>query len=146
MVILGHIWNKWASKESIVKPAKRVGITASGLNVDGMQQDKFERAADIMEASEPQTSTPNTSFQINSPDKRKNSAEYWKAKFEASQDLIKELSEKSIQLEEIPGLLTVQKVKPKLSKTTTRVTQVHGSMKGKNVLELVQSIKEKKDK
>ena len=61
MVILGHIWNKWASKESIVKAAKRVGITASGLNVDDMQQDKFERAADIMEASEPQTSTPNTS-------------------------------------------------------------------------------------
>ena len=55
------------------------------------------------------------------------------------------MSERSIQLEEIPGLLTIQKVKPKLSKTKTRVTQVHGSMKGKNVTDLVKSIKEKKE-
>ena len=147
MVILGHIWSKWASQESIVEAAKRVGITTTGLDVEHMQQDKFKQAADVLEGAAPlATSMPNTSISIQSPNKRKNSAEYWKAKFEASQQLVKELSEQSLQLEEIPGLLTVQKVKPKLSKTTTRVTQVHGSMTGKNVLEIVQSIKEKKEK
>ena len=59
---------------------------------------------------------------------------------------MRELSEKSLQLEEIPGLLTVQRVKPKLSKKSTRVTQVHGSMTGKNVLQIVQSVKDKKEK
>ena len=41
---------------------------------------------------------------------RKGSAMYWKAKFETAQD---DCNEKSLRLEEIPGLLTVQKVKPK---------------------------------
>ena len=45
MIILANIWGKWASKESIVKAARVVGVTSTGLNVEGMQQDKFERAA-----------------------------------------------------------------------------------------------------
>ena len=147
MIILGHIWSKWASEESIVKAAKRVGITVTGLDVGHMQQDKFDRAAEVLEADPPlATSTPNTALAIESPAKRKNSAAYWKGKFDASQRLVRELSEKSLQLEEIPGLLSVQKIKPKLSKKTTRVTQVHGSMTGKNVLQIVQSIKDKKDR
>ena len=113
-----------------------------------MQQDKFDRAALIMETEEDPpacSSTPNSSFTILSPDKRKNSAEYWKKKFEASQEIVKQLSETSIQLEQIPGLLTIQRVKPKLSKKSTRVTQVHGSMTGKDVLSMVKTIKEKKE-
>ena len=50
------------------------------------------------------------------PEKRRNSAEYWKTKSKASQEIVKQLSEYSIQLEQIPGLLTLQKVKPKMSK------------------------------
>ena len=42
-----------------------------------------------------------------------------------SQSLIQELHEKSIELDKIPGLFTVQKVKPKAEKTkSTRVTLV----------------------
>ena len=62
-----------------------------------------------------------------------------------SQSLIKELSEKSLCLEDIPGLLTIEKVKPKLSKETTRVTKVHGSLHGQDILKLVKDIKEKKE-
>ena len=146
MVILGNIWNKWATPKSIVNAVKRVGITDAGLHVGHMQQDKFLRAENCIAPSDiPSTSTPTSSFTIQSPDKRKNSAAYWKAKFEKFQQLIKELSEKSLRLEEIPGFLTIQKVKPKLSKATTRVTQVNGSMNAKNVLELVKSIKDKKE-
>ena len=75
MIILGHIWSKWASQESIVKAAKRVGITTTGLEVGHMQQDKFDRAAEVLEGNVPlAASTPNTSMQVQSPDKRKNSA------------------------------------------------------------------------
>jgi len=57
------------------------------------------------------STSPNDSLIIASPDKRKNSAAYWKAKFEALQQLIQDLSEKSIQLEEIPGrLLAIDKI------------------------------------
>jgi hypothetical protein len=87
--------------------------------------------------------TPNQT--ISSPDHRKSSAKYWKDKFHQSQLLIRELNEKSLSLEDIPGLLTIEKVKSKMSKETTRVTQVHGSMHGQDILKLVKEIKEKKD-
>ena len=33
MHILGNMWNRWVSKESLVEAAKRVGVTANGLSV-----------------------------------------------------------------------------------------------------------------
>ena len=76
----------------------------------------------------------------------KGSAMYSKAKFGMAQQLIHDCNEKSLRLEEIPGPLTVQKVKPKqLTKSSTRVTQVHGSMEAKDVINLVKSIKEQKE-
>ena len=59
------------------------------------------------------------------------------------------MAERSIQLEEIPGLLTVKKVKSneeKKAAATTRVTQVHGSMRAKDVAAKVKEIKEEKQK
>ena len=63
-------------------------------------------------------------------------------------DLIQENYEKSLNLEEIPGLLTVHKVKPKdIQKKNTRITNVHGSMEGQDILSKVESIElEKKRK
>ena len=58
--------------------------------------------------------------------------------------IIDELHEKSIVLKEILGFMPVQKVKPKLSKKNTRITQVHGSMKAKNVLTVLKDIESKK--
>ena len=74
---------------------------------------------------------------VQSSGERKNSAAYWKAKFDGPQQFMRQLSEKSPQLEEILGLLTVQRVSIELS-------QVRGSMTGKNVLQIIQSMKDKK--
>jgi len=57
------------------------------------------------------------------------------------------MAERSIQLEEIPGLLTIKKVKPneeKKATTTTRVTQVHGLTGGKDVATNVKEIRDEK--
>ena len=52
------------------------------------------------------------------------------------------ISEKSISLKEIPNLLPVTKITPKKNKENIRVTQVHGSMEGKKILEKVSAIKD----
>ena len=122
MLILANVWDKWASNISLIKAAKRVGVTPEGLSVHFMQQDKFEQAANCMEVEDacPSSSTPNQSL-IESPDHRKGSSKYWKEKFMLSQTLIPELNEKSLRLEDIPELLTIEKVKPKMSKETTQL-------------------------
>ena len=56
------------------------------------------------------------------------------------------ISEKSTSLQEIPNLLPVTKVTPTVNKENIRVTQVHGSMEGKKILEKVSVIKEDKAK
>ena len=121
-----------------------------------MQQEKFAQAENLMD-DEKSTHSPASSSSSPAPSSstlspaspkhlRKGSAMYWKAKFEMAQHLIHDCNEKSLRLEEIPGLLTVQKVKPKqLTKPSTRVTQVHGSMEAKDVISLVKSIKEQKE-
>ena len=41
--------------------------------------------------------------------------------------------------------MTIQKMKPKLSKKNTQITQVHGSMKAKKVLDMLKNIEDKKE-
>lgn len=119
MLILGNIWESWTSRSAIVKAAKRVGITTTGLSVDHMQQDKFMQAASCMEQQGTASSSSSPSTVVSPKQTRKNSAAYWKHKFEQSQAMIREMSERSINLEEVPGFMTIQKVKPKFSKQTT---------------------------
>ena len=124
MTILGEIWSKWADKDTLISCAKRVGITSSGMSVNFMQQDKFERAAACIQEEIPpstSTSTPDSSLIMSPCDKRKGSRDYWKAKFDQAQSLIREMSERSIQLEEVPGLLTIKKVKPNEEKKATQL-------------------------
>ena len=80
-----------------------------------------------------------------SPDKRKGSAAYWMDKFNQAQSYIHELSEKSIALEEVPGLFKVKKVKPAAEKQSVRVTCVYGSMRAKDVASQVKDIKRQED-
>ena len=56
--ILGEMWDKWAPDEVILKAAKQVGISKSGLNVDHMQQDKFQQAANIMNKDQDSSEKP----------------------------------------------------------------------------------------
>ena len=54
------------------------------------------------------------------------------------------ISEKFISLKEIPNLLPLIKITPKVNKENIQVTQVHGSMEGKKILEKVSAINEDK--
>eukprot|EP00111_Clytia_hemisphaerica_P010398 TCONS_00030366-protein len=90
------------------------------------------RAQNLLEEAGSSNSNPtlveSSPVSIVSPNKRRGSAEYWKSKFEQAQNLIKDLGEKSIALEEVPGLLSIKKVKPATEKKSVRVTNVYGSM------------------
>ena len=154
MLSLAKMWNKWATPMLIRKTTKRGGISGEGLNVNDMQQEKFAQAADIVENERPanthtassseghsSTTTPASPQHL-----RKGSAAYWKEKFEMAQQTIHDCGEKSIQMENIPGLLTIPKMKPKPASKSTRVTQVHGSMEGNEVVEVVKRITEAKEK
>ena len=153
MFSLADMWDTWATPKTIQKAARKVGISEEGLNFTDMQQEKFFQAENLMDIEKsahspmPSSSSPALFSSTLSPASpkhlRKGSAMYWKAKFEMAQH---DCNEKSLRLEEIPGLLTVQKVKPKQStKSSTRVTQVHGSMEAKDLINLVKSIKEQKE-
>ena len=60
----------------------------------------------------------------------------------SAQVLVEESNEKNLQLDQIPGLLTIHKITPKRTETNVRVAQVCGSMQGKDMLQVVKSIKE----
>ena len=92
-----------------------------------MQRDKFERAV-AASSQLPSTSTP----VINSPVQQS----YWKHKFEQAMKAYSKNSEQSLQIEDVPGLIKIPKVKPKTPKENVRVT-VYGSMEGKQILEKV---------
>ena len=51
--------------------------------------------------------------------------------YEQAIEVYAQNSERSMQLEKIPGLLRINKVKPKTSKENVRVTQDHKSVGGK---------------
>ena len=41
MTILGCMWDKWATEDTIINAAKWVGISKDGLNINNIQEDKF---------------------------------------------------------------------------------------------------------
>ena len=113
-----------------------------------MQQDKFETAAMCVVASPEKCLTPDTTCVSSPIGVRRDSANYYKAKFEKAQEIIEQLQNTTPSLKDI-GLLTVKKVTPKEVTKNVRVTQVLGSMEGKDVLSLALKItldKELKEK
>ena len=65
---------------------------------------------------------------------------------EQSQRKIQNYYEKSLELDDIPGLFTINKVKPKELKKSTHVANVHGLMEGQDILAIVEVIPKKKRK
>ena len=63
------------------------------------------------------------------------------------QKIVHEASKKkqTIKLDEIPGLLPNNKVKPKKEVKNTWITQVCGSVEGKEVLKIVACLRKQKD-
>ena len=140
MEILAEAWQTWTTPDMIRKAARRCGIAENGLDIAWMQQDKFERAAAIIQSrnDEPNSST----CVVGSPvGVRAHSAAYYKFKYEESERLRRSLMEEEVQIEKIPGLLSIQKVVPKPTEKVTRVTQVHGSIRGSDILTAVEKLR-----
>ena len=164
---MAEIWDKWATKDSIIKAAQRVGIASSGLDINKMQQDKFAQAAKCMENDEKQPPlstltkhstrssttpvsvgplTPKSLIKLAKTKHRYGSASYWQFMYEQFQQNVKDCYENSLKLDAIPGLLTINKVKPKdMSKKTTRITNIHWSMEAQDILSKVESIEKEKE-
>ena len=108
---------------------------------------KFEQAAGIPEGNNTNEvlETPNA-YVLSPQNIRKNSALYWKSKFMSAQVVVEESNEKNLQVNQIPGLLTINKITPKRTETNVRVTQVCASVQGKDMLQEVKSIREKKSR
>ena len=142
MQILASIWDVWTTKESLIKAARRVGITSSGININDMQKDKFAREKAVTQLT-PTKSSDNV--EVESPlNVRHGSKEYWHQKCENYNAKCNELIKTPISPDDIPGLLTVQKKKRPNSSKPVRVTQVCRSMEVKNVLEKVLLVQDKK--
>ena len=64
--ILASIWTKWATKESIIKAARRVGISKEGLNWKWMQVEKFTQTEAVIEscADQIQNFNSNSKFKM----------------------------------------------------------------------------------
>nr|XP_047137123.1 uncharacterized protein LOC124813732 [Hydra vulgaris] len=159
MNILGTMWNNWAVTANIVAAAKRICINKNGLNVDDLQHNKYEQAALLIDKTDDvslEPSTPKKTRSVTSKDGplattsrsqskvaktkgRYGSAEYWKSMYEMSQSFIEESFEKSLNLAEVPGLLSVNRVKSKEVNQTKiiRVTNVYGSLEAQDVLSKV---------
>ena len=70
---------------------------------------------------------------------------YYKLKLAAAEEKIKQLSGKSLSPDEVPGFYKVDRIKPKRTTSKAkRVTQVHGSLEGTEILELLKEFEAKK--
>ena len=107
-----------------------------------MQGDRFSRAELCFNENTEQQSSPTAVAISFRKHVRYDSTTYWKLKYKSAMKTYQRISEISISLEEIPNLFPVTKVTPKVNMENVRVTQVHGSMERKKILEKVLSIKE----
>ena len=165
MNILAQIWNVWAPKDVIVNAAQRVGISSTGLDVRKMQQDKFGQAAKCMdtESSQAPLCTPKKALRSSfstvvsplTPNSLSNTArkkfqygssKYWQFMYEQPQGNIQNCYEKSLKLNDIPGLLTINKVKPTELKKINLCDNVHGLMEGLDILARVEVVQKEKEK
>ena len=109
MKMLGGAWEKWVSKDKLVKAAKRVGITDTGLNVHWMDKSKFESAAGLLHRTPILQKPIQSNSSIQSPlNVSKGTTSY----YEQSMKRIQELENSIPSLDEIPDLLRISKIKP----------------------------------
>ena len=77
---------------------------------------------------------------------RHGSAAYYKEKYINAVKVIDKLRKERVTLEDVPNVLHVPKIKPRKSRDNIRLTQVHGSLESKKVLELVKILIRKRKK
>ena len=122
MIILSSIWATWADKESIIKAAKRVGITAEGVSVDFMQKDRFAMTAALDEECKTPVKHGRTPWEVESPvHVRSGSKAYYKAKVDLLEARLKEVTETEniLSLEDIERLAPPKKFRRAASNHTS---------------------------
>ena len=141
MRILSQAWPKWYTNELLQVAGKRVGITEYGLNVNWMQQKMFDRAEQLM-AESPEKKDLNLS--VSSPiGVRKFSRDYYRLKYAAAEEMLNE--HRNLDAADVPGLLSIKTVTPKVKATKNiRLTQMYGSMTGKDALKMAAEVQAKK--
>ena len=112
-----------------------------------MQQEKFECAEKLLEATRSNQPTQDPLFEIPSPKSvRSGSRDYYKFKFEQAMKMLNYISEADINLK-AAGILNVSKIKQNDQKKQVRLTQIYGSMDGNKAIEVLEKLqKEKSDK
>ena len=122
MNVLADIWEEWATPEMLVKAAKRVGISNTGLNVDWMDQTKFAQAEAILNPSPLLTPTKDkeSTNTLDSPvGVRKGSVTYLEYKLAGSEKRRRRLENTVPDQEAVPGLLPFKTVVPMKTKNVT---------------------------
>ena len=146
MDILADVWDKWATKESIIKAAKRVGISNHGLNWQWMQLEKFAQTEALIESDV--SEVPSSSKPVWQADPpagiRSGTKEYWKSMYEAQLEISRKQAQLPVSPEAV-GIVNVEKIK-RVKRKITRVTQVHGSMEGQHILERIEELSKEKEK
>ena len=109
----------------------------------------FAQAAALRHPSTP-PHKKTTTVQISSPiGPRRYSLEWYKHKLSESMEVISDLTNTSISIEDVDGILPLKKIQPTKSKTI-RIMQEHGSMRANDMLNKVRERneieKEKEDK
>ena len=145
MEVLSEVWKTWTTSASIIKAWKRCGISSTGLSYEWMQQDKLEAADALVQKEHPATpKQQKESWDIESPvGVRKGTLEYERRKNEMYREALKERSQNIVSPDEVPGFLTIEKVRVPPKKKAIRLTQVHGSMEGSKILELREEVEKK---
>lgn len=144
MTVLSKAWPRWIEKEDLVAAGKRVGISKDGLNVNWMDQKKFDRAEIILGSKSetaPHPSDKRNKIQVASPpDVRKGSKKYLQLKLQEAERM---LNERLLDVTEVPGLMSIPAVKPKVpSSKNVKITHMYGSMTANDALSAATQIKE----
>ena len=113
-------------------------MAASGLDVDSMQQEKFEAASRLLEATEPPSFQEPTTSQPSTTSKPTTRQTLIKlqSRVSALEAELRAECEKPFSVTDAPELFAIEKVQPTKRKSK-KLTNVKGSVNETNVLELV---------
>ena len=145
MQVIAKCYGKAYEKEGLVKAAKRVGISKEELNVNWMQQDKFERADALLSPEKP-VATPDIvqSLQASPVGVRRMSTKWYECKLASALNVIKESQQSPMSPDEISGLMPIPKMQPKKTKAK-RITQVRVTLSAVNLPEKVKEVNKKEE-
>ena len=112
MNILSESWADFAAPELLCNAGRRVGLSNVGLNINWMNQEMFAQAEALRLPSTP-PHKKTTTVQISSPiGPRRYSLEWYKHKLSESMKVISDLTNTSISIEDVDGILPLKKIQP----------------------------------